>query len=91
MSHRLRKKKSSDRRRDRTCNLLIRSQAPCHWASRPCCYEILAQMCTLSEAEYGPAFEQASMHLIGAFILPTYVCVEKSHILSLLLTSWEGI
>ena len=24
-----------DRRRDRTCNLLIRSQAPCHWASRP--------------------------------------------------------
>ncbi|KAJ5394981.1 uncharacterized protein N7487_009284 [Penicillium crustosum] len=29
---------SSDRRRDRTCNLLIRSQAPCHWASRPCCY-----------------------------------------------------
>ena len=29
---------SSDLRRDRTCNLLIstnRSQAPCHWASRP--------------------------------------------------------
>ena len=25
----------SDLRRDRTCNLLIRSQAPCHWASRP--------------------------------------------------------
>jgi hypothetical protein len=24
-----------ERRRDRTCNLLIRSQAPCHWASRP--------------------------------------------------------
>jgi hypothetical protein len=24
-----------DLRRDRTCNLLIRSQAPCHWASRP--------------------------------------------------------
>ena len=28
-------KKGSDRRRGRTCNLLIRSQAPCHWASRP--------------------------------------------------------
>ena len=28
-------KKIVDRRRDRTCNLLIRSQAPCHWASRP--------------------------------------------------------
>ena len=28
--------KNIDRRRDRTCNLLIRSQAPCHWASRPC-------------------------------------------------------
>ena len=29
----------NDLRRDRTCNLLIRSQAPCHWASRPvsCC------------------------------------------------------
>ncbi|KAJ5955127.1 hypothetical protein N7501_009406, partial [Penicillium viridicatum] len=27
--------KKIDRRRDRTCNLLIRSQAPCHWASRP--------------------------------------------------------
>ena len=27
--------KKFDRRRDRTCNLLIRSQAPCHWASRP--------------------------------------------------------
>ena len=27
--------KRNDRRRDRTCNLLIRSQAPCHWASRP--------------------------------------------------------
>jgi hypothetical protein len=27
-----------DRRRDRTCNLLIRSQAPCHWASRPVIY-----------------------------------------------------
>ena len=29
------KRKRIDRRRDRTCNLLIRSQAPCHWASRP--------------------------------------------------------
>ena len=29
------KKEKNDRRRDRTCNLLIRSQAPCHWASRP--------------------------------------------------------
>ncbi|KUM58548.1 hypothetical protein ACN42_g8604 [Penicillium freii] len=29
------KGKKIDRRRDRTCNLLIRSQAPCHWASRP--------------------------------------------------------
>ena len=28
-------KRYFDRRRDRTCNLLIRSQAPCHWASRP--------------------------------------------------------
>ena len=27
--------KQIDLRRDRTCNLLIRSQAPCHWASRP--------------------------------------------------------
>ena len=25
----------NDRRRGRTCNLLIRSQAPYHWASRP--------------------------------------------------------
>ena len=25
----------NDRGRDRTCNLLIRSQAPCHWATRP--------------------------------------------------------
>ncbi|KAJ5096902.1 hypothetical protein N7456_007623 [Penicillium angulare] len=31
-----RKYKKIDRRRGRTCNLLIRSQAPCHWASRPC-------------------------------------------------------
>ena len=33
----------SDLRRDRTCNLLIRSQAPCHWASRPfwgCCLDL---------------------------------------------------
>ncbi|KAJ5102789.1 hypothetical protein N7532_003318 [Penicillium argentinense] len=29
--------KKFDRRRGRTCNLLIRSQAPCHWASRPDC------------------------------------------------------
>ena len=42
LSMRRKKKKdvclSSDLRRDRTCNLLIstnRSQAPCHWASRP--------------------------------------------------------
>ena len=33
-------KNSSDLRRDRTCNLLIRSQAPCHWASRPVCDEL---------------------------------------------------
>ena len=26
---------SVDLSRDRTCNLLIRSQAPCHWAIRP--------------------------------------------------------
>jgi hypothetical protein len=30
-----------DRRRDRTCNLLIRSQAPCHWASRPVVHDII--------------------------------------------------
>ncbi|KAJ5409277.1 uncharacterized protein N7487_003636 [Penicillium crustosum] len=38
--HGLQKGKKIDRRRDRTCNLLIRSQAPCHWASRPRCCEI---------------------------------------------------
>jgi hypothetical protein len=25
----------ADLGRDRTCNLLIRSQTPCHWATRP--------------------------------------------------------
>ena len=34
-------KKRIDLRRTRTCNLLIRSQAPYHWASRPV-VEILA-------------------------------------------------
>ena len=34
-----REKKKNDRRRGRTCNLLIRSQAPYHWASRPNCYQ----------------------------------------------------
>ena len=32
---RLKQNVKIDRRRGRTCNLLIRSQAPCHWASRP--------------------------------------------------------
>ena len=32
--------KKSDLRRIRTCNLLIRSQAPYHWASRPCWYRL---------------------------------------------------
>ena len=27
--------KKNDLGRDRTCNLLIRSQTPCHWATRP--------------------------------------------------------
>ena len=34
-------KKRIDLGRDRTCNLLIRSQTPCHWATRPCCLEYL--------------------------------------------------
>ncbi|KAJ5718265.1 hypothetical protein N7488_003911 [Penicillium malachiteum] len=38
-----------DRRRGRTCNLLIRSQAPCHWASRPACCKILK--CWLYQAK----------------------------------------
>ncbi|KAJ9490304.1 hypothetical protein VN97_g2968 [Penicillium thymicola] len=42
-------KKRIDRRRDRTCNLLIRSQAPCHWASRPCSYSNLAKMCIINQ------------------------------------------
>lgn len=39
------KTKKVDLRRDRTCNLLIRSQAPCHWASRPRCYSTSTQLC----------------------------------------------
>jgi hypothetical protein len=35
-----------DRRRDRTCNLLIRSQAPCHWASRPISWSVFHQQTT---------------------------------------------
>jgi hypothetical protein len=27
--------KEDEHGRDRTCNLLIRSQAPCHWATHP--------------------------------------------------------
>jgi hypothetical protein len=38
------KNQKIDRRRDRTCNLLIRSQAPCHWASRPY-YNIFSSNC----------------------------------------------
>ena len=43
-----------DRRRDRTCNLLIRSQAPCHWASRPiwCVPFGLDTLCALLLGEY---------------------------------------
>ena len=35
--NKIHKKRKIDRRRGRTCNLLIRSQAPFHWASRPYC------------------------------------------------------
>ena len=43
-----------DRRRDRTCNLLIRSQAPCHWASRPisCVFIGLNVSCPLLADEH---------------------------------------
>ena len=47
--------KRIDRRRDRTCNLLIRSQAPCHWASRPGCYGDSDKMCTISGSDVGLA------------------------------------
>ena len=49
------KTKRIDRRRDRTCNLLIRSQAPCHWASRPGCYGDSDKMCTISGSDVGLA------------------------------------
>jgi hypothetical protein len=34
--------KENEHGRDRTCNLLIRSQAPCHWATHP-----IMMMCSL--------------------------------------------
>ena len=42
------KKKIIDRRRIRTCNLLIRSQAPYHWASRPTADSCLLKMISKS-------------------------------------------
>ncbi|KOS40014.1 hypothetical protein ACN38_g9124 [Penicillium nordicum] len=44
------KGKNIDRRRDRTCNLLIRSQAPCHWASRP--VKILIPFCYMGQRTF---------------------------------------
>jgi hypothetical protein len=42
-----------ERRRDRTCNLLIRSQAPCHWASRPVWGDLMSERIILN---YKPGF-----------------------------------
>jgi hypothetical protein len=38
--------KTDEHGRDRTCNLLIRSQAPCHWATHP------VVVASLSKTEY---------------------------------------
>ncbi|KUM59565.1 hypothetical protein ACN42_g7581 [Penicillium freii] len=58
-----------DRRRDRTCNLLIRSQAPCHWASRPGYYGLLVKNVRFKRKRKEAHFCTVSMHLIGEFIL----------------------